>query len=223
MEKTFRHLGTISVLFVTILLISNIVSTKIIDIKIFTFDGGTFLFPLSYVFGDILTEVYGYQQSRKVIWLGFICALLMSLTIIIIGLLPAAPGWKDQDAYMKILGLSPRLVMASLIAYFAGEFSNSFTLAKLKILTKGSRLWLRTIGSTIIGELVDSLIFILLAFSGILPSQLIITLIISNYFFKVAIEIIFTPLTYRLVHYLKKAENEDYYDTNTNFNPFAIK
>lgn len=221
MEKSYKHLSTISVFFVAILLVSNIVSSKIVDLKIFTFDGGTLLFPLSYIFGDILTEVYGYRQSRKVIWLGFACALMMSLTIILIGKLPADPSWPNQAAYEAILGLTPRLVLASLIAYFVGAFSNSLILAKLKILTKGKWLWARTIGSTVVGELIDSLLFIIIAFWGLLPGQLLVTLIISNYIFKVSLEIILTPVTYKVVKYLKKSENEDYYDINTNFNPLA--
>ncbi|MFA6391421.1 MAG: queuosine precursor transporter [Patescibacteria group bacterium] len=221
-DKRYKHLGTISVLFVSVLLISNIVSTKIIDLGFFSFDGGTLIFPLSYIFGDILTEVYGFRQSRKVIWLGFICALLMSVTIILIGKLPADPNWTNQNAYDVILGLTPRLVIASLIAYFAGEFSNAIILAKLKIRTKGRWLWSRTIASTVIGQLIDSLLFIVIAFSGILPKELLISLIISNYVFKLAFEIVLTPATYKVVNYLKKSEQEDYYDINTKFNPLHI-
>ncbi|MFA6271501.1 MAG: queuosine precursor transporter [Patescibacteria group bacterium] len=218
-EKRYKHLGTISVLFVSVLLISNIVSTKIIDLGFFSFDGGTLIFPLSYIFGDILTEVYGYRQSRKVIWLGFVCALLMSVTIIVIGKLPADPSWPNQNAYDVILGLTPRLVIASLIAYFAGEFSNAIILAKLKVMTKGRWLWSRTIGSTIVGELVDSLLFILIAFYGILPMELLISIIISNYVFKLGFEVVLTPVTYKVVNYLKISENEDFFDISTNFNP----
>ncbi len=221
MQKNYKYLSIISVFFVSVLLISNVASTKIVDLKWFTFDGGTLLFPLSYIFGDILTEVYGYRQSRKVIWLGFFMALLMSLIFIIVGSLPSAPGWNNQNAYDLILGLTPRIVIASLFAYSAGEFSNSYILAKMKIWTKGKMLWSRTIGSTLVGELIDSILFILIAFWGILPSSLIITLIISNYLFKTGIEILFTPITYKVVSFLKKKENEDYYDTNTNFSPFS--
>jgi len=223
MNKNFKYLGSISVFFVSVLLISNIASTKIIDLKWFVFDGGTLLFPLSYIFGDILTEVYGYKRTKKVIWLGFFMALLMSLVFIIVGKLPSAPGWNNQSAYDLILGLTPRIVIASLIAYTCGNFSNSFILAKMKILTKGKMLWARTIGSTLAGEFIDSILFIVIAFWGILPSSLLVTLIISNYIFKTVVEIIFTPVTYKVVELLKKKEGEDYYDTDTNFNPFINK
>lgn len=222
MNKNFKYFGTISVFFVSVLLISNIASTKIIDLKWFVFDGGTLLFPLSYIFGDILTEVYGYKRNKKVIWLGFSMALLMSLVFIIVGKLPSAPGWNNQEAYDLILGLTPRIVVASLFAYLCGSFSNSYILAKMKILTKGKMLWVRTIGSTIVGELIDSVIFILIAFWGVLPSSLLITLIISNYIFKTAVEILFTPITYKIVGFLKNKESEDYYDKDSNFNPFSV-
>ncbi|MEI7810575.1 MAG: queuosine precursor transporter [bacterium] len=222
MEKNYKYLGSISVFFVSVLLISNVASTKIVDFNWFTFDGGTLLFPLSYIFGDILTEVYGYKRSRKVIWLGFFMALLMSLIFIIVGKLPSAPGWDNQVAYDLILGLTPRIVIASLVAYTCGEFSNSYILAKMKIWTKGKWLWTRTIGSTIVGEFIDSILFILIAFWGILPGALLLTLIISNYIFKTLVEVIFTPVTYKVVNFLKKKEAEDYYDIDTNFNPFNL-
>ena len=220
--KPYKYLGTISVLFVSVLLISNIASTKIVDFGIFTFDAGTLLFPLSYIFGDILTEVYGYKRSRKVIWLGFFMALLMSLVFIIVGKLPASPDWPNQEAYNAILGMTPRIVFASLIAYALGSFSNAFVLAKMKIWTNGKKLWARTIGSTLVGELVDSSLFILIAFAGLLPSSLLVTLIISNYVFKTLVEVILTPVTYRVVKFLKEREGEDYYDKDTNFNPLKI-
>lgn len=222
MGKNYRYLGTISVFFVAVLLISNVASAKIVDFGWFTFDGGTILFPLSYIFGDILTEVYGYKNSRGVIWLGFACTFVMALVFIIVGKLPPAPGWDNQAAYDAILGLTPRIVAASLVAYFCGEFSNSFVLAKMKILTKGKWLWTRTIGSTVVGELVDSALFILIAFVGVLPASLLVTLIISNYIFKTLVEVIFTPATYKIVGFLKKNEQEDYYDRETDFNPFAV-
>lgn len=222
MQKNYKYLTAIAVFFVSVLLISNVASTKIVDLKWFVFDGGTLLFPLSYIFGDILTEVYGYKRSRSVIWLGFFMALLMSVIFIIVGKLPPASDWGNQDAYNAILGLTPRIVSASLIAYFFGEFSNSFILAKMKIWTKGKMLWARTIGSTLVGELVDSALFILIAFIGILPNSLLVTLIISNYIFKTAVEVLFTPITYKIVKFLKEREGEDYYDTDTAFNPFKL-
>ncbi len=221
MQKSYKHLTTISVLFVAVLLISNVASSKIVDLKWFTFDGGTLLFPLSYIFGDILTEVYGYKQSRSVIWLGFISALVMSLVFIVVGKLPSAADWGNQDAYDKILGLTPRIVIASLLAYCSGEFSNSFVLAKMKIVTQGEYLWMRTIGSTVVGELVDSFLFIMIAFWGMLPNTLLGTLIISNYIFKTGVEVLFTPITYAVVRFLKREEHEDWYDRDTNFNPFT--
>ena len=220
MQRNYRYLGAISVFFVSVLIISNVASSKIVDFGWFTFDGGTLLFPLSYIFGDVLTEVYGYKNTRGVIWLGFFCTLVMALVFIVVGKLPAAPGWNNQAAYDAILGLTPRIVVASLIAYFCGEFSNSFILAKMKIFTKGKWLWTRTIGSTVVGELVDSALFILIAFTGVFSGSLLATLILSNYLFKTGVEIVFTPLTYKVIGFLKKNESEDYYDYATDFNPF---
>jgi queuosine precursor transporter len=221
--RHYKYYDIILGLFVAVLLISNVASSKILKLGPFTFDGGTILFPISYIFGDILTEVYGYRNSRRVIWTGFFAALLMSLTFIIVGKLPAAGGWANQDAYDKILGLTPRIVIASLLAYFSGEFSNSYTLAKMKIWTNGKWLWTRTIGSTIVGEGVDTLLFVMIAFYGILPNNLLLTVIISNYVFKVGFEIAFTPATYKVVSFLKRSEAIDAYDYETNFNPFTLK
>jgi queuosine precursor transporter len=222
MPKSFKHIDTITAMFVAVLLISNIASTKILNLGVFTFDGGTILFPLSYIFGDILTEVYGYSRSRKVIWLGFICALMMSVTLSIVGALPPSPDWANQDAYSVILGQTPRIVFASLVAYFAGEFSNSFTLAKLKVRTQGRHLWLRTIGSTLIGQVLDTVLFVAIAFIGVLPNNLLLPIVVSNYIFKCSVEILFTPITYWITGWLKQQEQEDYYDTHTDFNPFHL-
>jgi len=221
-NKSYKYFDVIVGLFVAVLLISNIASTKIVSIWKFTFDGGTILFPLSYIFGDILTEVYGYRKSRKAIWIGFLCALIMSVTLGLIGLIRPAEGWELQDAYMAILGQTPRIVTASLIAYFAGEFSNSYILAKMKVWTKGKCLAARTIGSTIIGQGIDTLLFVFIAFFGLYSNSLILLIIISNYVFKVSLEIVFTPLTYKIVNSLKRAEKVDYYDYRTNFNPFKF-
>lgn len=220
--KNYHYYTSITALFVAILLISNIASSKIVQFGPLTFDGGTMLFPLSYIFGDILTEVYGYGASRRTIWLGFASAALMSIVLMVVGVLPAATDWGNQAAYDAILGLTPRIVVASLAAYWCGSFSNSYILAKLKIFTAGKYLWLRTIGSTVVGELVDSILFIVIAFAGALPSSLLFTLIISNYIFKTLVEIVFTPATYRIVSALKRSEQSDALDVGENFNPFRF-
>ena len=219
--KEFRFFTLITGLFVAVLLISNVASSKLVAFGPLTFDGGTILFPISYIFGDILTEVYGYRKSRQVIWIGFGCALLMMAIFVIVGWLPSAGGWENQDAYNKILGLTPRIVVGSLLAYFAGEFLNSVILAKMKIFTAGRWLFSRTIGSTIVGEGVDTLIFVLVAFVGVYSWDVVWLIIISNYLFKVAFEVVLTPLTYVIVGYLKRTENTDTFDYDTNFNPFA--
>jgi len=218
--KEYRFFTLITGLFVAVLLISNVASSKLVAFGPLSFDGGTILFPISYIFGDILTEVYGYHKSRQVIWIGFSSALLMMVVFIIVGWLPSAAGWENQDAYNKILGLTPRIVIGSLLAYFAGEFSNSFILAKMKVFTRGRWLFSRTIGSTIVGEGVDTLIFILVAFAGAYSWDIVWLLVISNYIFKVSFEVILTPLTYAVVGFLKRTEKEDVYDYRTNFSPF---
>jgi len=217
-----KYFDLIMALFVAVLLISNIASTKIVLLGPFTFDGGTLLFPVSYIFGDILTEVYGYTRSRRVIWMGFFSAALMAATLAIVGWLPPAPGWTGQDAYQAILGMTPRIVLASLVAYWAGEFSNSYTLARMKILTRGRWLWSRTIGSTIVGEGVDTLLFVAIAFAGALPPGLLWSIGLSNYLFKTGLEIVMTPITYQVISRLKRAEAQDVYDIGTDFNPFQL-
>lgn len=222
-RRSLRYYDVVMALFVAVLLISNVASSKFLKLGPLTFDGGTILFPLSYIFGDVLTEVYGYARSRRVIWVGFICAALGALTFGVVGLLPAAPGWEAQDAYMAILGQTPRIVLASLIAYFAGEFSNSFVLAKLKVATRGRWLWLRTISSTLLGEGIDTILFVAIAFAGAQPAALLVSVALSNYVFKCGIEALATPLTYQVVRFLKRAEREDYYDVETDFNPFRMR
>ena len=231
----YKYYDFIMALFVAVLLISNIASSaKIIDwgVSLFglplAFDAGTLLFPISYIFGDILTEVYGYKQSRRVIWAGFGAAALMSVTLWLVGVMPGEATWSTyagQAAYEAILGgvASGGIIIASLVAYFAGEFSNSFVLAKMKVATNGRWLWSRTIGSTLVGEGLDTVIFVLVAtLMGVFPPEIALTLIVANYIFKVAIEIILTPVTYTIVGFLKQAEREDYYDRETNFNPFSL-
>jgi uncharacterized integral membrane protein (TIGR00697 family) len=222
-NHSFKYFDVIMALFVAILLISNIASIKILTVWKFTFDGGTILFPLSYIFGDVLTEVYGYKRSRKVIWTGFFCALLMSLTLWVVQLLPAAADWPYQEAYQNLLGFVPRIVLGSLVAYFAGEFSNSFILSRLKVKMKGKHLWVRTIGSTLVGEGIDTGLFCFIAFYGILPTHLLWLVIVSNYVFKCTVEILLTPFTYAIVKFLKKEEKIDAYDKNINYNPFSLK
>lgn len=220
--KNFRFLEPIAMIFVSILLISNVASTKIVDFGMFDFDGGTLLFPLSYIFGDILTEVYGYGRTRRIIWIGFLMNIVMVLVFSAVGALPASESWNNQDAYNSILGMTPRIVLASMVAYTFGAFSNSYVLAKLKLKTKGKFLWLRTIGSTIVGEGLDTVIFCLISFYGVLPNELLGLVILSNYIFKVGIEVIFTPVTYLIVNALKRLEGVDVYDRKTLFNPFRI-
>src|SRR5512133_871287 len=221
-KPQYRYFDILVALFVAVLLISNIASTKILTLWKFTFDGGTILFPLSYVFGDVLTEVYGFRRSRKVIWLGFFSALLMSLVFYVVQILPPAPDWPNQQAFEVILGFVPRIVTASLIAYFAGEFSNSITLSILKIRTKGRFLWIRTIFSTIIGEGIDTILFCMIAFYGTVPGNVLWTIIISNYIFKCSVEILFTPLSYNIVKFLKTSDKIDVYDFGVMYNPFGF-
>jgi queuosine precursor transporter len=222
-ERSYRYLDLVTALFVAVVLISNVASTKFVRLGPFSFDGGTILFPISYIFGDILTEVYGYRRSRRVIWTGFFCAALMAGVFALVGALPAAEGWENQDAYQAILGSTPRIVLGSLVAYFAGEFSNSFVLAKMKIWTRGRWLWTRTIGSTLVGEGVDSLLFVLIAFAGTIPWPLLQAAVVSNYVFKCGVEALLTPVTYRVTGFLKRAEQEDVYDVGTDFNPFKVR
>jgi queuosine precursor transporter len=218
-----RYFDILVAFFVAVLLISNIASTKILTLwNVFTFDGGTILFPLSYIFGDILTEVYGFKKSRRAIWLGFISALLMSLVLYVVQILPPASGWDNQQAFETILGFVPRIVLGSLVAYFAGEFTNSITLSLLKKKTKGRFLWLRTISSTVIGEGIDTIVFCMIAFYGTISSEVLISIIISNYIFKCSIEILLTPVTYKIVNFLKKTEKVDVYDYHVKYNPFQF-
>ncbi len=221
-QKNYKFLTLITVFFVTVLLISNIVSTKIVDLWWFIFDAWTLLFPLSYIFADVLTEVYGYKETRKVIWMWFWSMILLSLIIILVWYLPPASDRPFQTDYQNVLGLTSRIVFASLVAYFFWEFTNSYILAKIKVKMRWKYLWVRTISSTLVWELFDTMIFVLIAFYWVFDNGLLITIIISNYVFKVWVEILFTPLTYLIVNKLKKAEQEDYYDTKTDFNPLKI-
>ncbi len=207
-------------LFVAILLISEITSTKLVHFGSIQTAGAVILFPISYILSDILTEVYGYARARRVMWVGFASLILMSAVLIIVGMLPAAPSWHNQQAYNVILGFVPRLSLASIIAYWLGGFTNDFVLAKMKILTKGKMLWSRTIGSTIIGQLVDSFLFIGIAFYGIIPTPIIMQIAFTQYLIKVAYETVATPFTYLVINKLKRSEGVDVFDNNTSFSPF---
>lgn len=223
-RKNYKYYDLVMVTFVVVLLCSNIIgAAKVTSLWSFTFGAGILFFPISYVFGDILTEVYGYARSRKVIWTGFAALLFASFMSWFIVAIPPAPGWELQEAYATVLSQTPRIAMASFIAYWSGEFTNSFVLAKMKIWTNGKHLWMRTIGSTIAGEGVDSIIFYPVAFWGIWPDELVIQVMITNYFLKTVWEVILTPFTYKVVAFLKKAEHEDYYDRDTNFSPFKVE
>lgn len=224
--RSYKYLDVVIGTFVAVLIISNLASSaKIVTLGPFTFDGGTLLFPLGYIFGDVLTEVYGYSVSRRVIWIGFLAAALFSLTVWLVGLLPSEAEWSSRvgmEAYNAVLGSTPRIVLASLIAYWAGAFSNAFVLARMKVMTQGRWLWARTIGSTIVGQAVDTLLFVMIAFAGTMSAGVLWDVIASNYVFKVGVEALFTPLTYALVGWLKRAEGADAYDAQTNFNPFRV-
>ncbi len=229
--RNYRYYEFVMAAFVTVLICSNLIGpAKIAQVDLpllglFTFGAGVLFFPISYVFGDILTEVYGYGRARRVIWAGFAGLGFASIMSTVVVALPPAPFWPHQGAYEIAFGNTPRIVAASMLAYFCGEFVNSYVLARLKLATKGRWLWTRTIGSTIAGEAVDSALFYPLAFygAGIIPDDKLPLVMAAQFVTKVGVEIVFTPLTYRIVGFLKRAENEDYYDRGTNFNPFVLK
>ena len=220
--RRFKYLDTLTLGFVVILLISNLVGPKICQIGPLQVSGAQLFFPITYIFGDVCTEVYGYSASRRAIWLGFFAMAMLSIMGAIAVALPAAPAYKDQQAFATVFRLVPRFAIASLIAYWAGEFTNSYTLAKLKVLTKGRWLWTRTVGSTVTGQAVDTALVILIAFWGT-SARTIISIIVSSYLTKVAYEVLATPVTYAIVAFLKKKEGVDTFDSHSNFNPFAFK
>lgn len=212
--------------FVVVLLLSNIVAVKpvrVLNLLYLDLDAGTLLFPISYIFGDVLVEVYGYARSRRVIWMGFGFNLLAALLFAIIVALPPSPEWQMQEAFATILGQTPRIVAGSLIAFWCGEFVNSYVMAKMKILTGGQHLWTRTIGSTVVGQAVDTVLFQTIAFGGVWETSLLLRVILWNYTVKVLYEALATPITYAVVEFLKRAEQEDYYDYDTDFNPFTLR
>jgi queuosine precursor transporter len=223
-RRSYRYYDLVMAAFVTVLLCANLIgASKLATLFGFTFGAGVLFFPISYVFGDILTEVYGYARARKVVWAGFGALLFASVMSAIVLAFPPAPGWLHQAAFETVFGGTPRIALASLVAYFSGELTNSFVLAKMKVKTEGRFLWARTIGSTIAGEAVDSLIFYPLAFLGVWTTQQVLAVMLSNYLIKVGWEAAMTPFTYRIVAFLKRAEGEDYYDRDTDFTPFSLK
>jgi uncharacterized integral membrane protein (TIGR00697 family) len=225
-NRCYKYYDLLMAAFVTVLLCANLIgASKVCRVGGYTFGAGVLFFPISYLFGDVLTEVYGYARARKVVWSGFAALLFASFMSWTVLAMPPAPGWPHQTAFETVFANTPRIALASLIAYFCGEFCNSYVLAKMKIQTKGRFLWMRTIGSTIVGEGVDSLVFYPLAFLRApgWTDQQVMAVLVGNYFVKVAWEAVATPLTYRIVNFLKRAEREDYFDTHTDFTPFSLE
>jgi uncharacterized integral membrane protein (TIGR00697 family) len=224
LPRQYRYYDLVMAAFVTVLLCANVIgAAKVAQLGRFTFGAGVLFFPISYVFGDVLTEVYGYARARKVVWAGFAALAFASFMSATILAFPPAPGWPHQAAYETVFGATPRIVLASLVAYFSGEFCNSYVLAKMKLFTSGRLLWSRTIGSTIVGEAVDSVVFYPLAFLGVWQAELVVRVMVTNYVLKVLWEVVMTPVTYRVVNFLKRAESEDYFDRETDFTPFSLQ
>jgi len=220
-NRTFKYLDLITALFATLLLVSNTCSTRLVSLGgVLNFDAGTLVFPFTYILNDLMTEVYGFRRGRRVIWTGFLALAISALALAAVGRLDPAPGWDGAEAWDSILGLWPRLVLASLVAYFIGEFINAYVLAKLKVKTEGRRLRFRLIGSTAVGQVFDTLIFASIAFLGVIDREAWWSLVWSNYVFKVGAEIVLLPLTVPVVNRLKRAENCDFYDRETKFSPF---
>lgn len=222
--RTYRYYDLIMAAFVTVLLCTNFISaSKRVSVGGFVFGAGVLFFPISYLFGDILTEVYGYARSRKVVWAGFGALIFAAIMSQVVLALPPDPRWPNQGAWQAVFGGTWRIVIASMLGFFAGEFANSYTLARLKVLTRGRYLWTRTIGSTIVGEFADSIIFYPVAFLGIWQTDRVLQVLLMNYALKVAWEVLATPLTYKVVAFLKRVEREDYYDIGTDFTPFSLE
>jgi len=228
----FKYLDVLTTAFVVILLVSNLVAQKICLIGPFGFgrwsigpfaiSGAILLFPITYIFADVFTEVYGFAASRRAIWLGFFGTALLYLIGSIVIAMPAAPGWHNQEAFSTVFGFIPRILAASLIAFWVGEFANSYTMARLKILTNGRALWTRTIGSTVVGQAVDTTLVIVLTFGGSYPVRILINIILTGYSLKVAYEVLATPLTYLVINWLKRVERSDPFDRHESFNPFSL-
>jgi uncharacterized integral membrane protein (TIGR00697 family) len=222
-KPTFKYLGFITCLYITFQLISDVTAGKIISFFSFPVSATVLYFPITYIFSDILTEVYGYARARSVLWTVMICSILAGLIYSLVVILPPGEGFNNNEAYSIVLGQVPRILIGGWLAVFSGDLTNDFVLAKMKLLTKGRYLWTRTIGSTIVGQFVNTVIFYIIGLFGILPLNILIQAIITGWIIKVIVEILFTPLTYYVVNRLKKSENIDYYDVKTNFNPFIWK
>jgi queuosine precursor transporter len=223
-DDGFRYFDFIMAAFVAILLLSNVIgAAKPAQLWGFTFGAGILFFPLSYIIGDVLTEVYGYARARRCVWAGFAAVFFMAFMSWVVVSLPPAPGWAGQAAYESVFGQVPRIVLASIAAFWAGELVNAFVLAKMKMWTQGRHLWSRTIGSTIFGQGIDSLIFYPLAFGGIWETKTVISVMTVNWALKVLWEILLTPVTYAVVGFLKRREGVDVFDEGTNFSPFRAK
>jgi len=218
----YKYLDALTTAFVVILLVSNLVAQKVCLIGPFAVSGAVLLFPITYIFGDVFTEIYGFAASRRAIWLGFFGTALLYLMGAITIALPPAPGWRNQQAFAAVFGFIPRILASSLVAFWAGEFANSYTMARLKLLTKGTMLWTRTIGSTVVGQAVDTTLVVLLTFGGTVPVSTLGNMMLTSYLLKVGYEVLATPLTYLVIHWLKKAEGSDVYDRHENFNPFSF-
>ena len=220
--RSYKYLDALTTAFVVILLVSNLLAQKVCLIGPFAVSGAVLLFPITYIFGDVFTEVYGYAASRRAIWLGFFGTALLYVIGAIVIALPAAPGWRNQQAFATVFGFIPRILAASLIAFWAGEFANSYTMARLKLITNGRKLWTRTIGSTVVGQAVDTVLVITLTFGGIYPVRILLNTMATGYALKVGYEVIATPLTYLIINWLKRTEQSDAFDRHQSFNPFSF-
>jgi hypothetical protein len=230
--RSFKYLDALTTAFVVILLVSNLIAQKVCligpfftgrwSIGPFAVSGAVLLFPVTYIFGDVFTEVYGFAASRRAIWLGFFGTALLYVIGAVVIALPSAPGWHNQQAFATVFGFIPRILAASLVAFWAGEFANSYTMARLKLITNGRRLWTRTIGSTVVGQAVDTVLVITLTFGGIYPARTLVNIILTGYALKVGYEVLATPLTYLVIHWLKRAEQADAFDRHESFNPFSF-
>jgi uncharacterized integral membrane protein (TIGR00697 family) len=221
-SRRYKYLDALTTAFVVILLVSNLVAQKVCVIGPFAVSGAVLLFPITYIFGDVFTEVYGFAASRRAIWLGFFGTALLYVMGVIVIALPPAPGWPNQKAFSTVFGFIPRILAASLIAFWAGEFANSYTMARLKLLTDGRKLWTRTIGSTVVGQAVDTVLVVTLTFAGTIPARTLLNAILTGYCLKVGYEVIATPLTYLIINWLKRTEHADAFDRHENFNPFSL-